>query len=457
MQKPEGKVLIVDDNKEVLSTLKLFLQYEFEEVITIKNPIRIPEIFRTYDIDVVLLDMNFTAGISTGNEGIFWFNEIKKYDKNAIVVFITAYTDINLAVNAIKQGAFDFVIKPWDNDKIISTLKAAYKHRKSIIELENSKKIQNTLNEDINKPFSQIIGKSKEIRQLFSIIEKVAVTDANVLLVGENGTGKELFAREIHRLSKRKDRIFLNIDMNTLSESLFESELFGHAKGAFTDAKEEKTGRLEVASGGTLFLDEIGNLPLNLQAKLLTVIENREFVKLGETKQRKFDVRLICATNKNLDQMVKQGSFRQDLLYRINTIKIVIPPLRDRITDIPIIANYYLALFSKQYEKGNLKFDEKAIEKMKKYYWPGNVRELKHTVEKVVILSDNDVISANQIELTVDDNYGMDIYKPMKLSEIEEVAIKKALKKYRGNLSKTAKELGIIRQTLYNKMKKYGI
>lgn len=457
MSKQEGKILIIDDNKEVLTTLKLFLQYEFEEVTTLKNPNQIPEYFWKNDFDVILLDMNFSAGVSSGNEGLYWFNEIKKYDKDAVIIFITAYADVSLAVNTIKQGAFDFVMKPWDNDKLIATLKAAYKHRKSLKELKNSKNIQKTLDEDINKPFSNIIGTSNSIKHVFSIIEKVAQTDANILLLGENGTGKELFARDIHRLSKRKDKIFLNVDMNTLSDSLFESELFGHVKGAFTDAKEDRTGRFETASGGSLFLDEIGNLPLHLQIKLLTVLENREFVKVGESKPQKFDVRLICATNKDIEQLVYNGLFREDLLYRINTIKIEIPPLRERSEDIILIANHYLEIYSSKYEKGNLKFNQSALLRLKEHQWPGNIRELKHTIEKVVILSDKPLIDETDLQLTSSTNFGIDLYKPMTLEEIEKQVIGKILKKHNGNLTKTAKELGIIRQTLYNKIKKYGI
>ena len=457
MSKQDGKILIIDDNKEVLTTLKLFLQYEFEEVTTLKNPNQIPEYFWKNDFDVILLDMNFSAGVSSGNEGLYWFNEIKKYDKDSVIVFITAYADVSLAVNAIKQGAFDFVMKPWDNDKLIATLKAAYKHRKSLKELQNSKNIQKTLDEDINKPFSNIIGTSNSIKHIFSLIGKVAQTDADILLIGENGTGKELFARDIHRLSKRKDKIFLNVDMNTLSDSLFESELFGHVKGAFTDAKEDRTGRFETASEGSLFLDEIGNLPLHLQSKLLTVLENREFIKVGESKSQKFDVRLICATNKDIEQLVYNGLFREDLLYRINTIKIEIPPLRERSEDIILIANHYLKIYSSKYEKGNLKFNQSALLRLKEHQWPGNIRELKHTIEKLVILSDKPLIDKTDFQLTSSTNFGINLHKAMTLEEIEKQVIGKILKKHNGNLTKTAKELGIIRQTLYNKIKKYDI
>jgi len=457
MSKKEGKILIIDDNKEVLTTLKLFLQYEFEEVTTLKNPNQIPEYLWKNNFDVILLDMNFSAGVSSGNEGIYWFNEIKKYDTDVVIVFITAYADVSLAVNTIKQGAFDFVMKPWDNDKLIATLKAAYIHCKSLKELKNSKNIQKTLDEDINKPFSNIIGTSSNIKQVFSIIEKVAQTDANILLIGENGTGKELFARDIHRLSKRKDKIFLNIDMNTLSDSLFESELFGHVKGAFTDAKEDRAGRFETASEGSLFLDEIGNLPLHLQSKLLTVLENREFVKVGESKPQKFDVRLICATNKNIEQLVFDGLFREDLLYRINTIKIEIPPLRERSEDIVLIANHYLKIYSSKYGKGDLKFNQLALLRLKEHQWPGNIRELKHAIEKAVILSDKQLINETDLQLTSTTDFGIDLHKSMTLDEVEKHVIRKTLIKHNGNLTKTAKELGIIRQTLYNKIKKYGI
>ncbi|NQU80120.1 MAG: sigma-54-dependent Fis family transcriptional regulator, partial [Bacteroidetes bacterium] len=295
------------------------------------------------------------------------------------------------------------------------------------------------------------------IKHIFSLIEKVAQTDANIFLIGENGTGKELFARDIHRLSKRKDKIFLNVDMNTLSDSLFESELFGHVKGAFTDAKEDRTGRFETASEGSLFLDEIGNLALHLQSKLLTVLENREFVKVGDSKPQKFDVRLICATNKNIEQLVYDGLFREDLLYRINTIKIEIPPLRERSKDIILIANHYLKIYSSKYEKWNLKFNQSALLRLTEHQWPGNIRELKHTIEKAVILSDKPLIDETDLQLTSSTNFGVNLHKAMTLEEIEKQVIGKTIKKHNGNLTKTAKELGIIRQTLYNKIKKYGI
>jgi len=457
MSKEKGKILIIDDNKEVLTTIKLFLQYEFEEVVTLKNPNQIPEYLRSNNFDVILLDMNFSAGISSGNEGLYWYNEITKYDKNQVIVFFTAYADVNLAVNAVKNGAFDFVMKPWDNDKLVATLKAAYKHRISLIELENVKNIQKTLDEDISKPFSNIIGNSNRIKEVFSIISKVAKTDANIFLTGENGTGKELFARELHKQSLRNGKVFLNIDMNTLSDSLFESELFGHVKGAFTDAKIERTGRFETASGGTLFLDEIGNLPIHLQAKLLTVLENREFVKVGETKPRKFDVRLICATNKNLEQLVADGLFREDLLYRINTIKIEIPPLRERIEDIEPITEYYLKYYTSKYGKEKTKLSHSAKLKLKKYRWPGNIRELKHTIEKIVILSEESIINESEIQLSVQSNFDVDLHKALTLEEIEKQVINQTLQKFQGNLTKTARELGIIRQTLYNKIRKYGL
>lgn len=453
----KGNILIIDDNNEVLTTLKLFLQYEFRDVTTLKNPNQIPEYLRKMDYDVILLDMNFSASISTGNEGLYWYSEMLKFDPNAVVVFFTAYADVNLAVNAVKKGAFDFVTKPWDNNKLVATLKAAYKYRQSLLELENVKSIQKTLNEDLYRPFSNIIGRSKPIRDIFSIIEKVSKTDANVLLTGENGTGKELFAREIHKQSLRNKKVFLNIDMSTLSESLFESELFGHAKGAFTDAKSDRTGRFETASGGTLFLDEIGNLPISLQPKLLTVLENREFVKVGESKSKKFDVRLICATNKNLDKLVIEGLFREDLLYRINTIKVEIPPLRERIDDIELIAEYYLKYFSTKYGKGKLNLENSAKQKLKDYHWPGNVRELKHIIEKIVILSDKADIEDKDIQLSEQINFNVDLYKALTLEEIEKLVIKRTLLKFQGNLTKTAAELGIIRQTLYNKIKKYDL
>lgn len=334
MKKEDTQILIVDDNKAILNSLEFLLQFKYSKIICINNPNQINEKLRSNQIDLVLLDMNFKPGSNTGNEGIFWLNEIRKYDKTISVILITAYGDINLAVKGVKQGANDFIVKPWENEKLLSTVNAAIKLRESNIKIRHLSELQEILKSDAQKDFKNIIGESEEIKKVYKIIEKVAVTDANILITGENGTGKELIAYDIHRKSNRKNEPLIKTDIGAIPETLFESELFGHVKGAFTDAKEDRAGRFEIASGGTLFIDEIGNLPLSLQSKLLSVIQNREIFRLGSSKPIPIDIRLICATNSNLKKLVDESRFREDLLFRINTIQIVAPPLRVRENDI---------------------------------------------------------------------------------------------------------------------------
>lgn len=456
MVKKEGRLLIVDDNKSILKALHYILDPVFEEVRSVNSPNQISYILDNNDFDVVLLDMNFSAGVDNGNEGIYWLRNLLKNDSDAVVVLITAYGDIELAVKAIREGAFDFVVKPWENQKLISTLKAGLKLRQSKTEIKKLRKMHKVINEEVS-PNDIFISNSHKISDLYSKIKKIARTDANVLLIGENGTGKELFAREIHRNSKRKDELLMTVDMATLNESLFESELFGHVKGSFTDARDDRTGKFEAASGGTIFLDEIGNIPVSLQPKLLSVLQNMSITPVGSNKEIKIDMRLICATNKDLDEMIKNDMFREDLYYRINTIILEIPPLRDRGDDKIKLAEFFLRKNSHKYQKPLLKFNKSALDILNDYKWPGNVRELMHVIEKAVILCESDYISFNDLGILVQNAKNTDKGENFSLEEIEKSAIINALRRNNGNVSSAASELKIIRQTLYRKMKKYDI
>ena len=450
------KVLIVDDKKSVLTALEMLVQTQFDDVFTLTNPSNLLATIGKNSIDIVLLDMNFRAGINNGNEGIFWLNEIKKYDPTIVVILITAYGDVELAVKAVKEGAFNFILKPWDNNKLLSTLHSAKKFRKSNLENSSLKNESRNLKQELNPANYQLIGQSKPMLDVMEMVRKVAQTNANILITGENGTGKELIAREIHRLSKRSNEIMLTVDMGAVSETLFESELFGHKKGAFTDAKEERTGKFEMANHGTLFLDEIGNLSLAMQAKILTALQNRTITKLGGNNEVPINIRLISATNKSIEIMIANGSFREDLLYRINTIHIELPPLRERENDILLLAEFFLQKYSEKYNKPGLQINDKAKRKLLKYSWPGNVRELQHSIEKAVILSDSKIIS--------DENFLLNKQSPksyklqnLTIEEMEREMIKNCVEKENGNMSAVAKKLGVTRQTLYNKLKKYKL
>ena len=457
MSEKKGSLLIVDDDQDVLDSLKILLAYEFEIVKTINNPNLIAETMRGEEFDLVLLDMNFSAGINTGNEGLFWLKRILKIDPQISVVFLTAYGDVELSVKAIKEGGFDFIMKPWKNEKLISTLKAALelrfsKHKLNILEKKHSRIIENN-----NRSVNPLICVSQVMQPIIKTIKKVAGTEANILICGENGTGKELIAREIHNKSKRKGEAFTSVDVGSISETLFESEFFGHLKGSFTDAKTERTGWLESANGGTLFLDEIGNIPMSIQAKLLKVLHDRQVFPVGSVKPVDIDVRLICATNKPIEKMVHDDLFREDLLYRINTIKIDIPPLRDRKDEIIAIAEYFLKQFSTKYEKPFLRISTKISDRLLNHSWPGNVRELKHSIEKAVILSENNILNpADLIQKSSSEKLSQTTNK-RNLEEIEKDAIVKVLQLNHGHLAKTSKELGISRPTLNKKIKKYGI
>jgi DNA-binding NtrC family response regulator len=452
-----GKLLIVDDHKQVLKALVQLLEAEFDSIKGISNPNQITSNINKEEYDVILLDMNFSAGDNTGNEGLYWLNRILKSDPLAVVVMITAYADVNLSVRAIKEGATDFVVKPWDNNKLITTLQAACKLRQSKIENKKLRDRQKQINKGINKQYGPLIGKSQAMENVLQVMNKVARTDANILVIGENGTGKELIVKEIHNISQRADEVFISIDLGTITETLFESEMFGHIKGAFTDAKEDKTGWFETASGGTLFLDEIGNLSLTMQSKLLTAIQNRLIYKVGSKTPIPFEIRLICATNKNLQEMVSKNLFREDLYYRINTIVIEIPPLRDRDEDIVLLAEHFLKEYANKYEKFYLKFNSKTLDKLMKYNWPGNVRELQHTIEKAVILCDSDILMPEDFIISHSTQPPSLQQKPSTFAEIEKQAMQIALSNNNGNVIKAAKELDIARQTMYNKMQKYNL
>jgi DNA-binding NtrC family response regulator len=452
----KGKVLVVDDNQSVLTALEMLLQGEFEEVHTLKKPGNLISTVQRNQIDVILLDMNFQAGINTGNEGIHWLRRINEIDSTIPVVLITAYGDIELAVRAVKEGAFDFILKPWDNAKLISTLHAALKLRTSRLENKCLQERTKSLTQQITPPEQTIIGQSAPIKNVLNMIDKVAGTDANVLLTGENGTGKEVMASEIHRRSSRNNEIMVGVDLGALSETLFESELFGHMKGAFTDAKEDRAGKFEMASNGTLFLDEIGNIPIGLQAKLLAAIQNRTVTRIGSNKPIPIDIRLISATNKNLQRMIEEGLFREDLLYRINTITIEIPPLRERGSDILQLTEFYLKKYGAKYDKPSLTIGKKAEKRLMDYPWPGNVRELQHCIERAVILAGKDEIDENTLALSSQAS-PPESKSPRTFEEMEKQMIIAAMDKENRNMSAVAKSLGITRPTLYKKMKRYDI
>lgn len=453
----KGTLLIVDDNKSVISALEMMLQYEVEKLISISSPKRIHEVLEKNEIDIVLLDMNFQAGINSGNEGLFWMKEILKHDINISVVMITAYGDVELAVKTLREGAIDFILKPWDNQKLLATINAAWKlrtSRKEAILLKNDKQF---LKNEIKRGEEKIVlGASPTMINVMNIVGKVAATDANVLITGENGTGKELVAREIHNQSKRSNELMVSVDMGSITETLFESEMFGHVKGAFTDAKEDRSGKFEIAQKGTLFLDEIGNLSLQSQAKLLSALQNRFIVRVGSNRQIPVDIRLICATNCILPTRVNEGLFREDLLYRINTIQIEVPPLRDRVDDIPVLAFHFLRLYCEKYNRPGKKINNQALEKLSNYQWPGNIREMRHSIEKAVILSDSSILGPSDFSFNTSSK-GVSDNGNTTLEEMEKRLISESIKKHDNNLSTVASKLGITRQTLYNKLKKYDL
>ena len=454
MTKKQGTILIVDDNRNILTTVRMLLEPIFDGIITIANPNSIPAKLREEHPDVVLLDMNFSSGINSGNEGLYWLREIKSLSPKTEVVLFTAYADIQLAVTGIKEGAADFIVKPFENEKMIRTLVEAR---------DKNRAVDNVINRNGGKPggkdaqSAMYWGDSEVMNNLRSIVEKVAATDANILITGENGTGKEVLANEIHRLSTRCGKKMLPVDMGAITETLFESELFGHVKGAFTDAKVDKPGKFELADGSTIFLDEIGNLSYGLQAKLLTALQRRSIVRVGGSKQIPINVRLVCATNRNLQQMVNDGEFREDLLYRINTIHLELPALRQRKSDIVPLAERFLRQYGDLYNKVNLRLSEEAEKKLTSLPWYGNIRELQHAIEKAVILSDGGKISAEDIDGRNQTKREKPLEEVQTLDEMESRMIEKTIRECEGNLSVVAARLGISRQTLYNKIKRYGL
>ncbi len=453
----QGKILIVDDDAGVLSAANLLLKRHFKQVDTEKNPLRIPYWVNNGNYDVILLDMNFTRDLSSGKEGFEWLDKILDLDPSISVVLFTAYGDIEMAVRAIKLGAKDFVLKPWRNEKLVETLQTA-------LEIAQEKKAAKTKPADTrNKKTGSFlaehpfVGNSEPIQQVLSTIERVAATDANILILGENGTGKDLVAKNIHQQSLRKDKPFIAVDLGAITESLFESELFGHVKGAFTDAKDDRTGKLEEADGGTIFLDEIGNISMPMQAKLLTVLQNRTITKVGSNKPKSIDVRLVCATNKAVYKMVAESHFRQDLLYRINTIEIQLPALRERKDDIPLLADYFVNVYAKKYNRPVSALSSALIKQIQKHNWPGNVRELQHAIERAVILSQSDTLQPEDFKGIRLASESDNTLETLQLEEMEVLLIKKAMQKHNGNITDTARELGLTRASLYRRLEKYGI
>lgn len=459
MSKIEAKILIVDDDQDVLLAAKLFLKQHFEIVHTEKEPENIPNLLAVENYDVILLDMNFSKDATSGKEGFHWLDVILEIDPAAVIIFITGYGDIELAVQGIKQGATNFLLKPWENKKLLATIAANLKVRESKRELEDLRSKQKVLIADQGQSYSDIIGRSAAMEQVLNTVEKVAKTHANVLILGENGTGKELIAHAIHKASNRHNEVFISVDLGAISESLFESELFGYKKGAFTDAKEDRAGRFEAANKGSIFLDEIGNLTLGLQSKLLSVLQNRKVVRLGSNKEIPIDVRLICATNMPLYQMVNENKFRQDLLYRINTVEIKVPSLRERLDDIPDLIEHFLAIYSKKYNAPKKRVSASTYKRLEKHTWPGNIRELQHAVERAVIMSESNVLEPNDFFLSqMDDDVAKEATPAsLNLEETEKMLIRKVIDKHGGNISKAAKELGLTRASLYRRLEKYGI
>ena len=459
MAKKSGNILIIDDDEDVLYSARLLLKQFYSVVHIEKNPNLIPTLISNTNYDVILLDMNFSGDSNSGKQGFEWLKNILESDPNMVVVLITAYGNIEMAIKAIKEGATDFVIKPWQNEKLLATVSSAMKLSKSNREVNDLISRQKLLSNDLDKNFHNIVGDSQSIRNIFGIINKVSKTDANILIVGENGTGKELIARAIHRNSERANEIFLTVDMGAISESLFESELFGYVKGAFTDAKEDKPGRFEAASDGTLFLDEIANISPNLQSKLLTVLQNRLVTRIGSNIPKPVDFRLICATNASINELVNQKQFRQDLLYRINTVEINIPPLRERKEDVPLLCNHFLNIYLKKYNKELKEISSGALNKLVDYQWPGNVRELQHAIERAVIMTEAEVLHPTDFLLSAHEKPTEQqiIFPNYHIEDAEKMLIIKAIGKHNGNITKAARDLGLTRASLYRRLEKYGL
>ena len=447
-----ASILVIDDDPDVLTAVRLLLKTEVKNVLTEKNPENLRSILSKQAFDLILLDMNFNSSINTGNEGLFWLKKIKEFKSNAAVVMITAYGDIDLAVRSLKEGATDFVVKPWHNERLINLLKDALNNQDG-----NKLKLKNKAGDEsvLNK---ELLGKSEVMKEIFYKVEKIAPTDANILILGENGTGKDLIAKAIHQQSLRAGKAFVKVDAGALTETLFESELFGHKKGAFTDAREDRVGRFEAANGGTLFLDEIGNISLHQQARLLSVLQNRQVQRIGDNHPIPIDIRLICATNMPLSELANENHFRKDLIYRINTVEIIVPPLRKRSDDIIMLAEHFSNVYSNKYLKPVLQFDKSAREKLMGYHYPGNVRELQYSIERAVIMADENILQAKDIIFSpIESTAAFESTSDMKLSSIEKNTILKVIEKHNGNISKAARELGLTRTALYRRLNKYDI
>jgi two-component system response regulator HydG len=451
----QGTILIIDDDEDILLTLSMLLKPQHKSVFTESNPYHIPRLLRQYEPDVILLDMNFSKGRSDGSEGLSWLRKIKEINPEQQVIMITAYSDVATAVEALKSGATDFIEKPWRNEKLLATINAGFALAYSNQQLSQAQTLQTELSQAIDRPFSEVIGHSEGMQRLMRTVEKVAVTDANILILGENGAGKEVIARAVHRCSQRAGAVFVSVDMGAIPETLFESELFGHKKGAFTGAVADRAGRFQLAQGGTLFLDEIGNMSPSAQSKLLQALQTLQITPVGSDRSIQIDTRVICATNQPLREMIAQGRFREDLLYRINTVELHIPPLRERGDDIDLLTDHFLAMYARKYRKNAFRLLPETRQLLRRYTWPGNVRELQHTLERAVILCEDEIISPSDfqfpqlaagqtaITLNLDDN--------------EKRLITEALEKYKGNISKAAQALGLTRAALYRRMEKHQI
>lgn len=460
MSKTKATLLIIDDDEDVLLSAKLLLKKHYTHIITRNSPKQLNQLISTENIDLVILDMNYRIGFNDGKEGMYWLEHIKSINPNMVVILMTAFGEVELAVNAIKKGAYDFILKPWSNEKFLATINAGLEMSRSHKKIAMLESTNELLQKNIDEKFGPIIGNSLAMQDLMNTIDKVGITEANVLLLGENGTGKQHFAREIHKRSAQKNGPFVHVDLGSLSETLFESELFGHKKGAFTDAHEDKPGRFEMAENGTLFLDEIGNLPFNLQSKLLTVLQDRKVSRLGEGIERQFNARLLFATNAPLKKWVAEGKFRQDLMFRINTVEIEIPPLRKRPGDVKEFVNHYLQSFKEKYHKSHLKIGRDAMKILESHNWPGNVREIQHTIERGVIMSDGHEIKATDFNLSqnsLDESTNLPDFENLNLNEIEKLLVQKSLEKHQGNISKAAKELGLTRAALYRRLEKFNL
>jgi DNA-binding NtrC family response regulator len=453
-----GSILIIDDDDDILTAGRILLHRRFSEVITCRKPARVPELLARHDFDVVLLDMNFGPGESSGEQGLGWLQKILEIDSQIVVVMVTAHGSVNTAVDAMKLGATDFISKPWQNEKVIATVSAGVELHRSRVEAESLRQSNKALTE-VAARAQEIVGDSAQMQEVLSIIDRAAPTDANVLILGENGTGKELVAQELHHRSARSDRVFLPVDMGSITDTLFESEMFGHRKGSFTGADEDRIGRFQAANGGTLFLDEIGNRPLHLQAKLLSALEQRQVTPVGSNKIQPVDVRVVAATNASPNKLRNPQNFRQDLLYRLNTVEVTVPPLRDRREDILPIARHYATIYARKYNKSVKKFSESAEKVLYNYDWPGNVRSLRHSVERAMILAKSDTLEPADLQLAEPDqaDTGASAAATLNLDDVEKEAVSKALRKHGFNISHAAKELGLTRTSLYRRMEKYDL